>query len=114
MSKKYFKERKRKTNKTNHVELFSVPSVVGLATVSSTLGTSSVSFFGISTFEIFDISSVVCTTGEFRCCSSSYSLIKRFLSECALFDEPEGVGEETNGGVELVLTITGGLFALDE
>jgi len=128
LSKKYFKDKK------NHVEL-SVSSVgletvssaaletvssAGLETVSSatsTLETSSVSFFGISTSGLLVISSVGCTTGEFRCCSSSYSLIKRFLSECALVDEPEVVGDGANGGVELVLIdigFAGGLFKLDE
>lgn len=114
------KNKKRKQTKTlNHVE-FSVSSVaVDFAAFSSVVSSTfvSVSFFGISTFVEFDTVSVVCTTGEFRCCSSSYSLIIRFLSECELFDEPEGVGEETIGGVELVLIdieFIGGLFVFEE
>jgi hypothetical protein len=101
LSKKYFQE------KQNHVE-FSVSSAI------SVFETFSVSFLGISTLEVLDTSSVVDTTGEFRCCSSSYSLINRFLSECALFDE---FGDATIGGVVLVLVnigFVGGLFKLDE
>jgi hypothetical protein len=40
--------------------------------------------------------------GEFRCCSSSYSLIKRFLSGWALVEETEVVGDtdaETGDGL---------------
>ncbi len=74
--------------------------------------------FAVSTFEI---SSVVCSdivgvglgisssdfadggvgdliAGEFRCCSSSYSLIKRFLSGWALVEETEVVGETDEMG----------------
>jgi hypothetical protein len=84
-----------------------------LTTVSSAI--SSVSSFGISVFELVAISSVVSlfavggvdATGDFRCCSCSYSLIKRFLSGCELFDDV--VGDEAIGGVP-----ADGLFKLDD
>ena len=44
--------------------------------------------------------------GELRCCSSSYSLIRRFFSEWALFDEADGVGELIKGGVCPLLRFT--------
>jgi hypothetical protein len=49
--------------------------------------------------------------GEFRCCSSSYSLIKRFFSGCALFDETDVVGdaEDEMGDVAI-----GGLLRFDD
>lgn len=65
--------------------------------------------------------------GEFRCCcccSNSYSLSKRFLSGCALFDEADvtgdtdaDIGDVTIGGVLLLVLIFVelgfGLFRLD-
>ena len=56
--------------------------------------------------------------GDVRCCSSSYSLIRRFFSECALFDEADGVGELIKGGVCPLLRFTdteraGEFLALD-
>lgn len=68
--------------------------------------------------------------GEFRCCcccccSNSYSLSKRFLSGCALFDETDVVGETDDdigdvaiGGVLLLVLdcvrFTVGLFRFDD
>lgn len=64
--------------------------------------------------------------GEFRCCcSSSYSLIKRFFSGCALFEETDVVGDaddetgETMAGGVLPLMLAcngliGGLLRFDE
>ena len=66
--------------------------------------------------------------GELRCCcccSCSYSLISRFFSGCALFDETEVVGDAEDdtgelivGGVFPVATVSigliGGLLRLDE
>jgi hypothetical protein len=106
-----------KRKERNHVEVSVSSECLEFVSSATSVVDSS---FGISTFEVFDISCVVsdCSvgvvdrTGEFRCCSSSYSLIKRFLSECVLFDELAAVGDGTIGGVLLVLT--GGLFKLDE
>ncbi|CAF5093715.1 unnamed protein product, partial [Rotaria magnacalcarata] len=47
------------------------------------------------------------TTGDLRCCSSSYSLIKRFLSGCALLDGIVSGGDIVIGGVLLVLVSVG-------
>jgi hypothetical protein len=59
-------------------------------------------------------------TGELRCCSCSYSLIKRFFNGCALFDDTDVVGEfaedtgdAINGGVT-PLELIGGLRRLDD
>ena len=44
--------------------------------------------------------------GEFRCCSSSYSVIKRFFNECPLI--------AVVGGVLFIVGSLDGLFAVDE
>ncbi len=117
-----------------------VVSSVELMTVSGS-ETPSVVASGIVGFELLVDSSVVSDfvavggggvditgdtiTGEFRCCSSSYSLIKRFLSGCALFDEIDVVGDvddETGdvaiGGVLVLVFVCigliGGLLRFDD
>ena len=63
-------------------------------TISVSGATSSGSALGASPVEAVGASSVGWITGEFRCCSSSYSLIKRFFNEWALLEADGVVGEE--------------------
>lgn len=127
---KYFYKR-IKNKEEIHVELsVSSEDFRVVSSFNSGLEWFSVSFFEVSTWEVFVISSLFSTfsidvvdgggtTGEFRCCSSSYSLIKRFLSGCALFDAAVGGGDVGIGGVLLTLVsvdtgLVDGLFSVDE
>lgn len=92
---KYFKERERE--KENHTDLSGDWAVVSSSTVSL-LEISSFSLFELSSGGFVDGSSTDETVGEFRCCSSSYSLIKRFFNECALLNALLIFGDVANGG----------------
>ena len=84
-------------------------------TTSSALSSSGTAATGLLSWELVvgTVSSTVSFAaadvgpmGELRCCSSSYSLIRRFFSECALLDEADGVGELVKGGVGPLLRFT--------
>ncbi len=92
-----------------------------MSLAGSTLETSSVFCSGIiglidsSVDSIFVVGGVGdFIVGEFRCCcccSNSYSLIKRFLSGCALFDETDVVGDADDDIGDVAI---GGLLRFDD
>lgn len=103
---KYFEEREREGG--SYTDFSGDFEVVSSSTISL-LETSSFSLFELSSTGLVDDSS---TVGEFRCCSSSYSLINRFFNECALLNVLMIFGEVANGGV--LLEGPGELFPFDE
>ncbi len=95
--------------KMNHVD--DSASSVGLVTDSFVVSASDISsiFWSGIVGSVFVVGLGEIVAGEFRCCccSSSYSLIKRFLSGCALFDETDVVGDAADETGDVAI---GGVF----